>query len=143
MGSFIGEWVGRRILAKARQEVRFKGTTSTVSMDENGVDLVGAAGNSHLVWSAVLPPALYPDGVLLKVSRISVAWLPDSALTEGSAADVWMGFETDGCREAAAVFEVREEAMQPAGCSAAQAAGVFGVAELEVGNRECSGGRGG
>lgn len=80
--------VGRRNLAKARKKMRFKGSTTTVSMDENGVDVVGEAGNSHAKWSGILPPAIYPDGVMVKFSRFAAIWLPDPALIEGSAADV-------------------------------------------------------
>jgi hypothetical protein len=86
--SFVGEWVGRRSLAKARKKMRFKGSTTTVSMDENGVDLVGEAGNSHAKWSGILPSAIYPNGVMVKFSRFAAIWLPDPALIEGTAADV-------------------------------------------------------
>jgi hypothetical protein len=86
--SFLGEWLGKRGLAKARNNVRAKGTTTVVSINEQGVDLNGALGNSHLKWLAMLQPAVYPQGVLLRYSRFSALWLPDKALTEGSAADV-------------------------------------------------------
>jgi hypothetical protein len=82
--SFIGEWVGRRSLAKARDKVRGKGTTVTVSMDDQEIGIENANGNSHLKWSAMLQPAIYADGVLIKFSRFSMVWLPDQALTEGS-----------------------------------------------------------
>jgi hypothetical protein len=86
--SFLGSWSGRRGLAKARDRVRFKGSTTTVTMGENGVDVVGEAGNTHLKWSGLLPPVVYPNGVLLKLSRISYLWLADQALTEGSPEQV-------------------------------------------------------
>lgn len=86
--SFAGEFYGRRSLAKARGRVRAKGTTTTVTITTEGVDIVGAHGNSHLKWTALLPPAIYPNGVLLKLSRISTLWLPDSALVQGSVGDV-------------------------------------------------------
>ena len=86
--SFLGEWAGRRSLAKARQKMRFRGSTVTVSMDENGVDVVGEAGNSHAKWSGILSREIYPNGVTVKLSRLAAIWLPDQALTEGSAADV-------------------------------------------------------
>jgi hypothetical protein len=86
--SFTGEWLGHRNLAKARKKVRAKGTITTVSMNEQGVDMEGANGNSHLKWSAMLQPAIYADGVLIKFSRFAMVWLPDQALIEGSPADV-------------------------------------------------------
>jgi hypothetical protein len=86
--SFLGEWWGRRGLAKARNRVRFKGSTTTVSMDENGVDVVGEAGNTHDKWSGLLPPIVYPNGVMVRFSRLAGIWLPDSELVEGSADDV-------------------------------------------------------
>jgi hypothetical protein len=86
--SFLGEWWGRRGLAKARNRVRFKGSTTTVSMDENGIDVVGEAGNTHGKWSGLLPPVVYPNGVMVRFSRLAVIWLPDQALVEGSAEDV-------------------------------------------------------
>jgi hypothetical protein len=63
--SFYGEWFGKRSLARARSKVRAKGTTTVVCMNEQGVDLDGALGNSHLKWLAMLQPAIYPHGVLL------------------------------------------------------------------------------
>lgn len=50
LASFWGEWFGRRNLAKARRNVRAKGSTSVVSMNEQGVDIEGTLGNSHLKW---------------------------------------------------------------------------------------------
>lgn len=86
--SFLGELLGRRNLAKARGRTRGKGTTTTVSMNDDGIDVVGAHGNSHTRWMALLPPAIRANGVALKFSRITVLWLPDSALIEGSADEV-------------------------------------------------------
>jgi hypothetical protein len=86
--SFWGEWFGRRSLAKARERLRAKGSTTVVSMNEQGVDIDGALGNSHLKWPAMLQPAIYPQGVLIRFSRLSALWLPDQSLIEGSSADV-------------------------------------------------------
>lgn len=86
--SFLGPFLSRRNLAKARKQVRAKGTTTTVSMDSAGIDMQGALGNSHLKWAAMLNPAIYPNGVLIKFSRLSMVWLPDQNLSEGSPADV-------------------------------------------------------
>jgi hypothetical protein len=85
---FAAEWLGRRNLAKARNRVRTKNTTSTVTMSEKGVELDGANGSSQIKWAAMLSPAIYPSGVLIKFSRFAMVWLPDKALIEGSAADV-------------------------------------------------------
>ena len=86
--SFVGEIVARRSMSNARKRVRTIGTTNTVSMDENGIDAQGILGNSHLNWPAMLKPAIYPNGVLIKFSRTNVVWLPDQSLVEGSPADV-------------------------------------------------------
>ncbi len=86
--TFFGEFYLRRTLAKARNRTRAKGSTTTVTIDENGIDVVGALGSSHLKWAALLSPALTPDGVLLRASRLGGTWLPDKALVEGSATDV-------------------------------------------------------
>jgi hypothetical protein len=86
--SLFGEWFGRRSLAKAREGVRAKGSTTMVSINEQGVDIDGALGNSHLKWPAILQPAIYPQGVLIRLSRLSALWLPDQSLIEGSSADV-------------------------------------------------------
>jgi hypothetical protein len=86
--SFVGEMQGRRSLARARKSVRSKGSVSTYTLDEQGMDVSGAFGTSHLKWEAMLQPAVYPDGVLIKFSRVGMSWLPDSALIEGSPGDV-------------------------------------------------------
>jgi hypothetical protein len=86
--SFLGEWLGRRGLAKARNRTRFKGSSTTVSMDENGVDIVGPVSNSHSKWAGLLKAVVHPNGVLIQVSRIAWIWLPDQALVEGSPEDV-------------------------------------------------------
>jgi hypothetical protein len=88
LSTFLGEFLSRRTLAKARNRSKSKGSTTTVTMDENGVDIEGALGKSHLKWAALLPPAITPNGVFLRFSRLSGAWLPDEALVEGSANDV-------------------------------------------------------
>jgi hypothetical protein len=86
--SIWAEWFGRRSLAKARRNVRAKGSTSVVSINADGIDIEGALGNSHLKWAAILQPVVYPQGVSIRFSRVSALWLPDHALTEGSPADV-------------------------------------------------------
>jgi hypothetical protein len=86
--SFLGQFLLRRSLTKARRQFRAKGTTTTVSMDTSGINTLGAFGNSHLKWEAVLKPAIYSNGVLIKLSRLSMLWLPDQYLLEGTPADV-------------------------------------------------------
>jgi hypothetical protein len=86
--SFLSPFLSRRNLAKARRKFRAKGTTTTVSMDAAGIDMQGALGNSNLKWIAMLKPAIYSNGVLIKFSRLSMVWLPDQSLSEGSPADV-------------------------------------------------------
>jgi hypothetical protein len=86
--SILGEWLGRRGLAKARKKTRFKGSMTMVSMDENGVDMVGETGNSYSKWMLMLPPAIFTNGVLVRFTRLGWIWLPDQALIEGSPDDV-------------------------------------------------------
>ncbi len=86
--SFGGEVFKRRSLAKARERVRTKGSTNTVTMDDQGIETSSAFGTSHLNWKIMLEPVIYPDGVLIKLSRVNMIWLPDTALVEGSPADV-------------------------------------------------------
>src|SRR5271168_1932557 len=82
--SFIGQYMFRRNLANARKNLRAKDTTTTVSMDVSGIDMLGAFGNSHTQWIAILKPVIYPVGVLIKFSRFSMLWLPDQSLTQGT-----------------------------------------------------------
>jgi hypothetical protein len=86
--SFLGQYKVRRNLRKARGRFRAKDTTTTVSMDENGIDLSGANGNSQLKWSALLKPTIYSNGALIKFTRFSMLWLPDQSLIEGTPAQV-------------------------------------------------------
>jgi hypothetical protein len=86
--SFLREWVGRRSLAKARRQVRFKGSTMPISTDNDGVDVVGEAGQSHAKWSGILSRVVYPNGVMVKLTPRAAMWLPDQALTVGSPAEV-------------------------------------------------------
>jgi len=86
--SFAGEVFKRRSLAKARERVRTRGSTNIVTMDDEGIDTSSAFGTSRLKWAIMLQPAIYPDGVLLKLSRVNMIWLPDKDLVEGSPADV-------------------------------------------------------
>jgi hypothetical protein len=86
--TFCGELFVQRSLAKARGRSRSKGTTTTVSMDESGIDIAGALGNSHLKWEALYLPVVKRDGVLLKVTKAGGLWLPDRTLVEGTPNDV-------------------------------------------------------
>ena len=86
--TFIGEFHSRWVLTKARNRIRAKGSTTTLRMDENGIDVEGALGHSHLVWAAVRSPVIVPDGVILKLSSVGGMWLPDAALVDGSAPEV-------------------------------------------------------
>jgi hypothetical protein len=86
--SFLGQYMFRRNLAKARKKSPAKDTTTTVSMDANGIDLSGANGNSQLKWSALLKPTIYSNGALIKFTRFSMLWLPDQSLIEGTPAQV-------------------------------------------------------
>jgi len=85
---FWGQWFGRRTMARARKNTRTKGSTTVVSMNDQGVDIDGAHGTSHLKWLAMLQPIICPQGVLIKFSRLAGLWLPDHALIEGLPADV-------------------------------------------------------
>ncbi|MFL6603675.1 MAG: YcxB family protein [Steroidobacteraceae bacterium] len=86
--SFGGEAFKRWSLAKARERVRTKGSTITVTMDDQGIETSSAFGTAQLNWKIMLEPVIYSDGVLIKLSRVNMIWLPDTALAEGSPADV-------------------------------------------------------
>ena len=86
--SFGNEAFKRRTLAKARDRVRTKGSTSIVTMDDQCIETSGPFGTSRLNWQIMLKPVIYPDGVLIKLSRANMIWLPDAALVEGSPAEV-------------------------------------------------------
>ena len=85
--SLFAEWLGKRNLVKRRKKL-ISDSSIIVSMDENGVDVVAENSNSHSKWAGMLPPLVYPHGVLIKFSRLSGIWLPDQALIEGSPDDV-------------------------------------------------------
>lgn len=86
---FVVHHLARRSHAKVRRLGRTKGTTTIVSMDEDGIDMVGAFSNTHLQWEGLrFRPAVRPEGVLLKVSKTRGVWLPDRMLTEGTAGEV-------------------------------------------------------
>jgi hypothetical protein len=57
-------------------------------MDESGIDIAGALGNSHLKWEALYLPVVKRDGVLLKITKAGGLWLPDRTLVEGTPNDV-------------------------------------------------------
>lgn len=86
--SFGGEAFKQWSLAKSREGVRTKGSTNIVTLDDQGIEASTIFGTSHLNWKIVLEPVIYPDGVLIKLSRVNMIWLPDSALVEGSPAEV-------------------------------------------------------
>src|SRR6185312_1870193 len=87
--SLAAEYMGRRSNARIRRLGRAKGTTTTVSMDEDGIDIVGALSSSHLKWEGLrYQPAIRSDGVLLKIAKARGVWLSDRTLTEGTPSNV-------------------------------------------------------
>jgi YcxB-like protein len=86
--TFFGEYWGRRSLARARARNRSRGSTTMVTMSDEGIEIVGALGSSRLKWKAPRSISVKPDGVLLMHSNLSGLWLPDSALAEGTRDDV-------------------------------------------------------
>lgn len=86
--TFFGEHFVQRSLARARNRTRAKGTTTMVSLDENGIDVVGELGNSHLKWDALYRPVVRSDGVLIKFTNARGLWLPDRTLVKGTPTDV-------------------------------------------------------
>jgi len=86
--SFLGERSSRRSLLKARSRVRAKGTTTMVSMHEQGIDIVGALATSHLRWEALRHSVVMSDGVLIKITSAHGLWLPDCTLVEGTPEEV-------------------------------------------------------
>ncbi len=87
--TFVAEYWGLRSNARIRRMGRAKGTTTTVSMDESGIDIVGAFSSSRLKWEGLrYQPAVRSDGVLLKIAKTRGVWLPDRTLTEGTPSEV-------------------------------------------------------
>lgn len=86
--TIFGEVHSRWTLARRRRRFRSKGTTTTVTMDDDGIRSVGALGESNLKWKAVLKAAILPHGVLFQLTRMSWVWLPDRTLVEGTPGDV-------------------------------------------------------
>jgi hypothetical protein len=85
----LGQYLIRRSLGSSRRLGKAKGTTVTVSMDDNGIDIVGAFSNTHLKWEGVRhQPAVRSEGVLLRITKANGLWLPDRALAEGTSGDV-------------------------------------------------------
>ena len=57
-------------------------------MSDEGIDIAGAYGSSHLKWKGLHSQVVKPDGILILFSNISGLWLPDTALAEGTPGDV-------------------------------------------------------
>jgi hypothetical protein len=86
--NFFGELWIHRSLVRARGRHRNRGSTTTVTMSEDGIDTIHALGDSHLKWKAPRSIRVKQDGILLMVSSLAGLWLPDAALTEGTPAEV-------------------------------------------------------
>lgn len=84
----FGEYWARRSLARARARYRNRGSRTTVTMRDEGIDMVGALSSSQLKWNAPRSISVKPDGVLLMMSNLTGVWLPDAALAEGTPNDV-------------------------------------------------------
>ena len=88
VATFIGEFLGRRNLARARQRNPLKGSQISFSMNEQGLDTVGPNSNAHVEWPGFSRVIIYANGVLLKMQSRALIWLPDQSLTAGTPADV-------------------------------------------------------
>jgi hypothetical protein len=86
--SFFGEIFGRRSLARGRGRNAMKGSTTTFSMDEQGLSVVGPNSAAEIRWPAVVRAITYPQGVVLRMQSGGFMWLPDQSLTEGSPEDL-------------------------------------------------------
>lgn len=84
----FGELWIYRSLVRARAAHRNRGSTTIVTMSENGIDTSHPLGNSHLNWRAARSATVKADGVLLMLSSLAGLWLPDTALAEGGPDEV-------------------------------------------------------
>lgn len=80
----FGELWIYRSLVRARSRHRNRGSTTTVTLSEGGIDTVHPLGKSHLNWKATHSTKVEADGVLLMLSSHAGLWLPDAALAEGT-----------------------------------------------------------
>ena len=86
--SVFGEYWAHRSLGHARARAKQKGSTTSITMSDEGIDIAGAYGSSHLKWKGLHSQVVKPDGILILFSNISGLWLPDTALAEGTPGDV-------------------------------------------------------
>jgi hypothetical protein len=59
-----------------------------VTLTPNGVAISEPTGNAQLTWGAFIRARRFSDGFLLFTAPQLVRWLPDSALCEGTVAEV-------------------------------------------------------
>lgn len=81
-----GVWATKQgIIMKFRIRQGF-GSEAVTLLGEAGVGVGNAEHHSVVAWSTYPQAVRFPDGILLKAAN-SIRWLPDSAITLGSAAD--------------------------------------------------------
>jgi hypothetical protein len=86
--SVLSPVLNRRQLARARRRHPMKGTVGTFSMDQGGLNVVGAHSNAQFQWPAMVCKVSHPDGVFLKFQTRSIVWRLDRSLVRGSPSDV-------------------------------------------------------
>lgn len=82
----IGVWATKEgLMMKFRNGPGF-GSEVAVSLTDVGIEVDSGGSRTKLEWSTYPVTVRFADGILLKRAR-SVRWLPDSAITAGSAAE--------------------------------------------------------
>jgi len=80
------EWVFLRPL-QLRRLMRRIGDVVTYTLDDDKITVIGPNVDAKMNWAAFPVNVRYPDGVVLK-SGGAICWLPDSALSGATAAEV-------------------------------------------------------
>jgi hypothetical protein len=86
--SFLQPIHSRRSLARARRSNPVRGSETSISMNDGGLDLVSAHSHGHTDWAGVMRVTLYSNGVLLELQPRRFVWLPDQCLIEGTPEQV-------------------------------------------------------
>jgi YcxB-like protein len=67
-------------------------TTHTVTLNENGIDSVSAAGNSHQTWSSIIEVRRTRNFIIIYTQQHAAHLIPLSAFASREAADEFYSF---------------------------------------------------
>jgi YcxB-like protein len=88
LGSFGAEILQRRSAQRSRERaVRCAGEL-LIDIDDAGLTAADGHSRDTLPWTEFADAAEHPDGVMLTLNSRGGYWLPDSALTEGTPAQI-------------------------------------------------------